>query len=183
VAQAQRQSLRRQAGCAYEYLRVLRRGKHLGFLANICNASPPLPTVFARTARLTVQRHEKAVRTPCLFAKYLSVSKIALPVRFAEVKGEAAEPAYRREIPLNAAGGHVAKRTGSAIHRSSKSAKHQTTKKRSEDRFFCVPKLLLLLSRLLKWQSHVAQIALGLYQDQRASVDHNRGRSLAWNMH
>ncbi len=66
----------------------------------------------------------------CYFAR-----KIALPVRFAEVKGEAAKSTCRRKTKLNAAGGHVAKRAGSAIHRLSTSAKYQKTKKRPESRF------------------------------------------------
>jgi hypothetical protein len=46
----------------------------------------------------------------CHFAR-----KIVLPVRFAEVKEEAAKPSIRRKTTFNAAGGHVAKRAGSAI--------------------------------------------------------------------
>ena len=44
------------------------------------------------------------------------VRKIVVSVRFAEVKEEAEKSIHRREITLNAAGGHVAKRAGSAIH-------------------------------------------------------------------
>jgi hypothetical protein len=41
--------------------------------------------------------------------------KIVLSVRFAEVKEEVAKPINRRKTTFNAAGGHVAKRTDSAI--------------------------------------------------------------------
>jgi hypothetical protein len=54
----------------------------------------------------------------CPFAR-----KITLPVRFAEVKEEAAKSTNRRKTTLNAAGGHVAKRTGSAIHPSTSAAR------------------------------------------------------------
>jgi hypothetical protein len=77
---------------------------------------------FGNTETTRLERHVFSV-------EHLFARKIALPVRFAEVKGEAAKLNCRRKTQLNAAGGHVAKRTGSAIYRSSKRAKH-TTKKR-----------------------------------------------------
>jgi hypothetical protein len=49
-----------------------------------------------------------------LFARHPR-RKIVLPVRFAEVKEEVAKPINRRKTTFNAAGGHVAKRTDSAI--------------------------------------------------------------------
>jgi hypothetical protein len=44
------------------------------------------------------------------FVEYCSSRKIALRVRFAEVKEEAAKLAYRRKIKHHAAGGHEASR-------------------------------------------------------------------------
>jgi hypothetical protein len=57
----------------------------------------------------------------------LFARKIALPVRFAEVKEEAAKPTNRRKTTFNAAGGHVAKRTGNAIHPKYKRRTHKKT--------------------------------------------------------
>jgi hypothetical protein len=53
----------------------------------------------------------------CPFAR-----KIALPVRFAEVKEEAAKATYPRKTTFNAAGGHAAKRAGSTISPNKTSA-------------------------------------------------------------
>jgi hypothetical protein len=48
---------------------------------------------------------------------------------------------------------------------------------------FSVQRLLLLLRCGFKWQLHIAQVAFGFYQNQRALVDNNSGRPLARNMH
>jgi hypothetical protein len=58
---------------------------------------------------------EARLKRNVFFDERLLARKIALPVRFAEVKEEAAKSTNRRKTTLNAAGGHVAKRTGSAI--------------------------------------------------------------------